>query len=178
MPGNIFSAFGWSQSFFFRDHTGAWTMSSLGRTEALLPSSDCKWIEHKVAAFPPPRLNITCISRNLVPCLSISILYKKMPRHKPESWEVSDLTIWLIAEGLKKCVYKKRLFKMQWDTAYSRKKKTHDSNQDRSLAILHKKEQSLKPVSLSWDPKPTSAKRQLCVPVWGGSSYTSWVRAE
>lgn len=47
-----------------------------------------------------------------------------MPRHKPESWEVSDLTIWLIAEGLKKCVYKKRLFKMQWDTAYSRKKNT------------------------------------------------------
>lgn len=129
--------------------------------------------------IPPPLLNNTCISRNLVPRLSISVLYNRMPRHKPESWEVSDLTVWLIAKGLKKCVYK-TTFKMQWDTAYSRKKKINDSNQDRSLAILHKKEQSLKPGSLSWDPKPTSAKRQMCVPAWerGGSSCSDWARAQ
>lgn len=57
-------------------------MSSLGRTEALLPSSDCNRIEHRVAAlfvsffFPPPLLNNTLISPNSVPCLSISILFK------------------------------------------------------------------------------------------------------
>lgn len=71
--------------------------------------------------IPPPLLNNTCISRNLVPRLSISVLYNRMPQHKPDSWEVSDLTVWLIAKGLKKCVYK-TTFKMQWATAYSRKK--------------------------------------------------------
>lgn len=76
-------------------------MSSLGRTEALLPSSDWKRIEHRVAAFFPLLFEtiLSCILNQYHASRSLNFTLKDVKAQV--SWELSNLPVGLTGKGPK-----------------------------------------------------------------------------